>query len=276
MLRTCPLPAHHTKHAISLSYPFRNSSFILNQRDDGKNNGTALWLGAQCLSAFLAAHHQPKPHQKVIELGSGIGLTALTLAAQGWDVLATDIQDVIASVLKANIERNSAALPADAGSVRVRELDWTVPPDQWVWDHPTRVASPAAAVSDSDPEHTFGPPFDLIVSADTIYIQELVEPLLRTLHTLSLLSLNASNSSRGPIVYICLERRDPGLVDRVLSDAQHIWAFDVELVSRKKLLKAMEKAGLHWERHEWDDVELWKLRLSQNKLDLRKKVIAVV
>ena len=47
-------PAHETKHIHLLSYPFNGINLQLSQRDDGHANGTALWLGAQCLTAFLA------------------------------------------------------------------------------------------------------------------------------------------------------------------------------------------------------------------------------
>lgn len=48
------LPAHDTKHVPLLTYPFRDDIiFTLSQSDDGANNGTALWLGSQILSAFL-------------------------------------------------------------------------------------------------------------------------------------------------------------------------------------------------------------------------------
>ena len=75
-------PAHHTKHVPLLQYPFRNASFHLTQRNNGQSNGTDLWLGAQCLSLYLAdicARKASIPSQtrpKLIELGSGIGLSA--------------------------------------------------------------------------------------------------------------------------------------------------------------------------------------------------------
>jgi hypothetical protein len=88
-------PAHHTKHLPVLAYPFNNVAFHLVQRDDGVSNGTALWLGAQVLSIYLSAEFKGKSrktietatdnnalvlhdtaHPKVVELGSGIGLTA--------------------------------------------------------------------------------------------------------------------------------------------------------------------------------------------------------
>lgn len=51
---TMARPAHETKHISSLQYRFNEHTFDLAQIDDGHSNGTALWLGAQCLSAFLA------------------------------------------------------------------------------------------------------------------------------------------------------------------------------------------------------------------------------
>jgi len=75
-------PAHLTKHISLLSYPFASSIFALSQLDNGHSNGTALWLGGQCLSMYLAQMHSKfKPLNRsrpprAIELGSGIGLTA--------------------------------------------------------------------------------------------------------------------------------------------------------------------------------------------------------
>lgn len=74
------LPAHRTKHIPSLPYPHLGLSFQLTQSDDGRSNGTALWLGAQILSAYLACHYklpaQTQRRPRAVELGSGVGLTA--------------------------------------------------------------------------------------------------------------------------------------------------------------------------------------------------------
>ncbi|KAI6036121.1 hypothetical protein BKA83DRAFT_679355 [Pisolithus microcarpus] len=127
-----PLPAHQTKHLHTLTYPFVHSTFHLAQSSNGTSHGTALWLGAQLLSAYLAAELKdvhsklktPKTLPRAVELGSGIGLTALALASLGYDVLATDIAYVCNSVLQPR-----------AGTVQVRELDWL--PDQFSITSPT-------------------------------------------------------------------------------------------------------------------------------------------
>ncbi|KAH9901056.1 hypothetical protein C8Q73DRAFT_636996 [Cubamyces lactineus] len=270
-------PAHETKHIPILDYPFRALRFHLAQLDNGASNGTALWLGAQCLSLYLAdnlKHRSPSSlgstalapdgkRPRVIELGSGIGLSALALASMGWDVIATDLPDVVSTVLSGNISRNLPQLPPHSGTVQVRVFDWTVPPDQWRWDHSCTIAS-----SQPEKQHPamqrgsiLGPPFDLIITSDTIYSTALVTPLVRTLHALCKASLALSPEVRCPPVYLCLERRDPALVDHALSHAKDSWDFKVERIPHKKLAKAIEKTGALWDKNEWEDVEIWKLTL---------------
>ncbi|KAI0831433.1 hypothetical protein BC628DRAFT_1415934 [Trametes gibbosa] len=263
-------PAHETKHISVLACPFRTHTFHLAQRDNGQTNGSALWLGAQCLSLFLSDNlkHRPPPsgrtaaeiRPRAIELGSGIGLSALALASMGWDVIATDLNDVVSSVLADNISRNLVQLSPHSGSVQVRVLDWSVPPDQWVWDHAQTIASsqPGKPHPALQPGSLHAPPFDLILTSDTIYSADLVTPLLRALHALCRLS---ASEVRSPPVYLCLERRDPALADYALSQAKDPWNFKVERIPHKKLAKAIEKAGAHWEKSDWEGVEIWKLSL---------------
>jgi len=187
------------------------------------------------------------------------------MSSLGWDVLATDIFHVITSVLQKNIKNNFAAIPIRSGTVHIRELDWTVQPEQWRWDHEVYIASHTSSLSDpagqSSGSHCC-PPFDLIYSSDTVYSAELLEPLLRTLHALSTLSAAASPSHRFPPILLCIERRDPSLVNRLFCDAENIWHFNVKRVLHKNLAKTVERSGVHWNRADWEDVELWKLKLD--------------
>ncbi|KAI0797884.1 hypothetical protein C8Q75DRAFT_739968 [Abortiporus biennis] len=260
-----PLPAHYTKHLSQLQYPFRQSTFYLTQLDNGQTNGSALWLGAQCLSCYLAdvlAKKSFTSRPKAIELGSGIGLTSLVMATLGWDVLATDLPDVIASVLFPNITRNLPTLPPGAGTIQVRSLDWLKLPEEWNWQDPVSIAPSSPKTHEWLEEgEMLEPPFDLILSADTLYSPSLSEPLLRTLHALAMKSVKAT-SGHAPPVYICLERRDPILIDQVLADARDHWNFVTERIPHKKVAKALERGGLQWEREDWDGVEIWKLSMK--------------
>lgn len=193
-------------------------------------------------------------------------ILSLALASMGWDVIATDLQDVISAVLSPNISRNRANLPPGSGAIEVRALDWTVPPDSWLWDNPNVIASQQRGLPLNARRETqvpiLHPPFDLIISSDTLYLAELVTPLMRSLHEVSRLCVSASPEARAPPIYLCVERRDPGMMDRALTEAKEVWNFKVERVPHKRLAKAMEKGGARWEKGEWDDVEIWKLILQ--------------
>lgn len=223
------------------------------------------------------------------------------MSCMGWDVLATDLPDVISSVLARNVAQNASLLPADSGVIDVRVLDWTVPPDQWDWHHPVAIArnsntpipgqiqiqqasssssssSPSSLLSpahehDRPQQHPppadgfLGPPFDLIISSDTLYSPEITHPLLRTLHALSSCSISAtgtSSSPRSPPVYLCIERRDPVLIDRALAEARETFDFVAERVPHRKLAKALERGGAVWDKSDWEGIELWKLTLHPN------------
>lgn len=274
-----PLPAHESKHLLLLEYPFppSSSTFFLSQLVDGQSNGTALWLGAQCLSLYLAHINHSLVSKcsgspRVIELGSGIGLTAcasyqvlhryrsyfnhsLALSSLGWEVLATDIPPVISAVLVKNVQNNS--LPS-SGPIQIRELDWTIPPDDWTWNDSNVVSSRSSTSFLSNSSNLLNPPYDLICTSDTVYVPSLVQPLLRTLHSLCKLSV-----IRSPPVYLCIERRDPSLVDHLLSEARSTWGFLVVRIPHKKLAKAMQKGGVTWAKEEWDGIEIWKMTLPR-------------
>ncbi|KAG6814316.1 hypothetical protein H0H92_013441 [Tricholoma furcatifolium] len=179
------------------------------------------------------------------------------MASLGWRVLATDIPHVISSVLSHNIHANIHHVQ---GTVQVRELDWSVPPHAWIWDHPSVIASPSPPPSHDNPHNLLRPPFDLICTADTVYDPSLIPLLLRSLHALCL----SAPAARPPPVYICLERRDPLLVDSCLADAHHTWGFHVQRIPHRKLVKAMLKARLDWPKEDWEGIEIWKLTLSQS------------
>lgn len=204
-------------------------------------------------SLVLARSYLPVPF-------SPLPFSSLAVASLGYHVLATDLSS--AHLLKSNIAFNKHALPADAGSIRATALDWTEFPSQanlalaLVGDE----AEAEAEIADN-----FRPPFHLIITADTIYKEELIQPLLRSLHALALESTPVESAS-SPLILVCLERRDPLLTDTVFDRAKNVWGFNVQRVPATKLRRAVEK-GLRCEWGDgWSGIELWKLKLSVPKL----------
>lgn len=190
------------------------------------------------------------------------------MAALGCDVLATDHNKVLSTVLQRNIDSNLASLPAHSGTIQVRELDWTVLPEKWTWDSSTAISTslpqqPGLSSDQRPTRSTLVPPFDLIVSADTVYSLELIQPLLRTFHAIcTASSLSPTLQNRSPPIYLCIERRDPALVDTAFLEAQDTWGFRISRISHRRVSKAMEKHRLKWSKEDWDGVEIWKLTLA--------------
>jgi hypothetical protein len=180
------------------------------------------------------------------------------------NTLATDVPLVL-PILTENIYQNRMLLPSAAGVLAIRELDWTVPPQEWSWSGVRSIASPHALdPANGDPiPNTLLPPFDLIITADTLYHDELIPPLLRTLH--HLVSVSSIPDRPAPKCFVALERRDPALIDRALKSAREEWAFACERVPLRKLVKAMARADLKWAKEDWDGVEIWELSLPAKK-----------
>ncbi|KAJ7521620.1 hypothetical protein O6H91_19G061300 [Diphasiastrum complanatum] len=105
-----------------------------------------------------------------VELGTGCGVAGLALALLGMNVLLTDIPAVLPA-LKRNVKKNLLATSlamagkADckAGKVKIGQLCW----------------------GNMKQIEATKPPFDYIIAADVVYLENTVEPLLSTIHSLA-------------------------------------------------------------------------------------------
>jgi len=198
----------------------------------------------------------------VVDVGAGTGLSSLSLASMGYDVLSTDLGIIVDGVLSQNLEANTKVLRLNSfGQPRMQTkvLDWFQDPTDWEW-----------SIKDRE---TLVPPFDLIVTADTVYDPSLSQPLLRTLHGLSILNDPASpspsrrtSSSSIPPIYLALEARDPALVVSFIESAEKDWNFKCSKVNQGRLKKLVgsKTGGLGWEDESvWEGVEVWKLKLRK-------------
>ncbi|BGP45851.1 hypothetical protein JCM10450v2_001686 [Rhodotorula kratochvilovae] len=189
------LPAHATKHLPLLDYilPDGTPVHIAQDNTTPDSTGRTVWLGAQVLSVYLhdllssSSSSSTRATQRAIDLGSGTGLVALSLAALGYTTLATDLPALVAGVLGSNISSS----PFPPTQLAAHPLDWFTPPEE--------LSFPSG----------HEPPFDLIATADTVYAPSLCAPLLRTLAHLSLAGGRAAPAP----VFLALERRDPALVE---------------------------------------------------------------
>ncbi|GAA5922666.1 hypothetical protein JCM3775_005808 [Rhodotorula graminis] len=254
-------PAHATKDQLVLDYVLPGQHTVTVEQDNSlaDSTGRTVWLGAQVLAVYLAdllstsSTSASRSTQRAVDLGSGTGLVALSLAALGYHTLATDLPALVDGVLGTNCSSSSAS--SLAGTLVAAPLDWL----DSTLDFPP---APHA------------PPFDLVTTADTVYDPSLSAPLLRTLARLSLLGRPASSPAP---VYLALERRDPLLVDSFLAAARDVHGFKLARVDHARLKRLVERpeadgGTLAWDDEaDWDGIEVWRLKLGRDALARARK-----
>jgi predicted nicotinamide N-methyase len=195
------------------------------------------------LALYILSLPTPSSSKKVtvLDLGSGIGFLPLCLRSKGYEVIATDIPEVIESVLGPNVDEGLKHLE-QSGGIEVIPLDWET-----------------VSSSRELPVSLKGKKIDIITTTDTLYAPHLLEPLLVTLRLLS-------TSPTQPMIYVGLERRDPGLIDGALEKARDM-GLSLNRVDKGKIDRLMEDDG--WEIGEWDDVEIWKGKFTRSSIKAR-------
>ena len=109
-----------------------------------------IWEAAIALAAHLS-ELSPDTSRTVIELGAGMGVAGLFLAASGHDVTLTDIDDNALKLINKNIDHNNLR------SATTQKLDW----------------------------HRFEPPgrYDIVCGAELVYRQDDIRPALEAVRS---------------------------------------------------------------------------------------------
>ncbi|GAA5992484.1 hypothetical protein JCM10908_000842 [Rhodotorula pacifica] len=146
----------------------------------GGTTGLRTWQACVALSNHLLANPAVvQPHNRILELGAGVGLLSLVCAklSATTRITATDVDEKVLEILEANIAENGLQ-----DRVRARSLDW-----EWAPDPPrgstTELDQWEAAVwgeSGLNAQKRDGRA-SLILGADIVYDPSLVGPLSATL-----------------------------------------------------------------------------------------------
>jgi len=174
------------------------------------STGFLVWEGSWIFIDFLKQSLGEKIRgSRVVELGSGTGISGLCLAAIGAHVLLTDLPSITHSILTTNVSQNSSgeispenqsawngakSIGIQGGSAATMSIDWTVPLQ--------------SQNSDNNPIMT-----DYVVAVDTIWLTELLEPLVKTICTIL-------EGPRNPECYIAFKDRYGGT--EIFAEVSHL------------------------------------------------------
>ncbi|GER53290.1 S-adenosyl-L-methionine-dependentmethyltransferases superfamily protein [Striga asiatica] len=144
------------------------------QQDNGSMHvGTSVWPCSLVLAKFAERWNPFKcadgdnPYagllnfagKRGVELGAGCGASAMSLYVLGLhDIVLTDIAPVMPA-LKHNLKRNKPALKK---TLKTAQLYW----------------------GNEEQARSLKPPFDFVIAADVVYLEETVAPLIRAMEAL--------------------------------------------------------------------------------------------
>ncbi|XP_071691319.1 uncharacterized protein [Rutidosis leptorrhynchoides] len=149
-----------------------NSKLLFHQDNNSMHVGTTVWAASLVLVKFIdrwctTAANDDNPYatlinftnKRAVELGTGCGVAAMGLYLLGLkDIILTDIAPVMPA-LKHNLKKNKSVL---GKMLKTAQLNW----------------------NNSNQIEALKPPFDVVIAADVVYIEESVTPLLTTMKLL--------------------------------------------------------------------------------------------
>ncbi|KAI7730181.1 hypothetical protein M8C21_001586 [Ambrosia artemisiifolia] len=149
------------------------SKLTFHQDNGSMHVGTTVWPCSLVLVKFMERWHPSTSttdnnpyatlfnftNKRAVELGTGCGVAAMGLFLLGLkDIVLTDIPPVMPA-LKHNLKRNKPVL---GKMLKTAQLNW----------------------NNSDQIKALKPPFDVVIAADVVYIEESVAPLLAAMEAM--------------------------------------------------------------------------------------------
>ncbi|XP_038071851.1 protein N-lysine methyltransferase METTL21A-like [Patiria miniata] len=144
------------------TFTFAGQTVTIRQRWEELGVAAVVWDAAVVLAEYLESNAQQLnlSGKSVIELGAGTGLVGTVAAVLGSKVVLTDRQLAL-DQLQANVEENGQESGVRSGMISVQELSW------------------------GENLQEFETPFEIILGADIVYVEDTFPKLLQTMVHLS-------------------------------------------------------------------------------------------
>jgi len=117
-----------------------------------------VWDGGVGFCRWMIENQAAFAGKKVLEVGSGLGISGLCCGLFARSVLLSDYTPKVMQILRDNIKTNLARYPQLKGKIKITSLDWT---------------------SESVPEPCT---YDIVIGTEVVYDPALVSALAKTLH----------------------------------------------------------------------------------------------
>ena len=166
------------------------------------------------------SHQEQRPTKRILELGAGIGVVGIALAAELVDaqVLLTDLPTLVDHATQWNLDANRYRMIRATGAAEAASPSPSPPPNDWFptepvlmgyqnnngwaatapldWRIPVQEQLPLSAYSN----------LDYIVASDCVWLVSMLDALLNTVA--SIFDASASSSSSPPTLLLSFQRRD--------------------------------------------------------------------
>eukprot|EP00271_Cylindrocystis_brebissonii_P010215 TRINITY_DN26340_c0_g1_i1.p1 TRINITY_DN26340_c0_g1~~TRINITY_DN26340_c0_g1_i1.p1 ORF type:complete len:234 (+),score=39.00 TRINITY_DN26340_c0_g1_i1:1076-1777(+) len=152
--------------------------FSIVQDNTTMHVGTTVWEASLVMAKWLEKNAYVAGHEfsvaklgekRALELGSGCGIAGFAMSLMGADTTLTDIPAVL-PILKKNLKRNMTNLEAKKASR-----------GHFTGHLPGKVKVAPLLWSNKKQINAVKPPYDFVVAADVVYLEEIVEPLIQTM-----------------------------------------------------------------------------------------------
>jgi predicted nicotinamide N-methyase len=144
-----------TERAVTITRPSDTDALLDQASGDPEQNlpyWAELWPSGIALAAAITAQPEAVRGRPVLELGSGLGLTAIAALEAGADLLATDYAEESLILTRANSLRNTGREP------RTLRMNWRDPDPALLDDYPAG--------------------YPVVLAADVLYERRDIAPLL--------------------------------------------------------------------------------------------------